>query len=107
MTEDNEVKKPPAITTAELNRDLRVVEVLNQKGISPGKQILQLIAKGELSTKDQLRAWEILLKYCEPQVASQQVQVLSMNAELEKELKNKTSEDLQRELTIFDFARSG
>lgn len=39
-------------------------EVLAAAGIDPVKEILKLIASGELRTSDQLKAWLELLSYC-------------------------------------------
>ena len=101
MTDENQVATQ---TLAELKRELRVVEVLNNANISPAKNILDLINAGELSPKDEIKAWEIILKYCEPQVASQQVQVVNGNIRIAKEMKTKETAEIIKEATLFDDA---
>ena len=71
-----------------------VKESLDALGVSPAIQILALLQKGNLNDRDKVKAWETLLRYCEPQLASTQVKI---SAEVNTSARRKSTSQIERE----------
>lgn len=71
-----------------------VKEVLEAMGLNPTVEIVKLLAHGELSDKDRIKALETLLQYCEPKLASKQVQV---SGEIRHSSRHKSTIQLEQE----------
>jgi hypothetical protein len=71
-----------------------VKESLDALGVSPAIQILSIIKNGKLHDRDKVKAWETLLKYCEPQLASKQV---TITASVNNTARAKTTQQLEQE----------
>lgn len=71
-----------------------VKEILEAIGLSPAIEIARLIQYGELSDRDKVKALETLLAYCEPKLASKQVQV---SGSLDHRARYKSTIDLEQQ----------
>jgi hypothetical protein len=83
MTEEIATKQPTTVK-----------ESLDALGVSPAIQILGILQKGNLNDRDKIKAWETLLRYCEPQLASTQVKI---SADVNTSARRKSTSQIEQE----------
>jgi hypothetical protein len=95
FTKDNQpAKKGRPVGSKDIKTLLKCEFVLAAKGINPTDEILKLIP--QLEPKDQLEAWQFLLKYCQPQYSPTNIMVVSNSNQ--SEIKSVETEDLLNEV---------